>query len=134
MVNTVDVRQIFAGKRYDIFHLQCRADGGVGVEEAAVLKVDISTFADGNGNVANYTSIDRIEYSIGGITTVRLDWDHTADDEIATLAGTGVMDWASVGGNVDPRSAGGTGDILLTTAGMTANGGYDITLYLRFKA
>jgi hypothetical protein len=131
MADTVDVKQIFAGTRWDVFHLINRSDG---TGEAAVTKVDISTFTTGAGDVATYSSIDRIEYSVFGFNHVALLWDHTTDDEIAVLAAQGTMDWSMLGGNIDPRSGGGTGDILLTTNGGAAGSGYDITIYLRFKA
>ena len=65
---------------------------------------------------------------------VRLLWDHDTDDEIATLSGGGAFDWSSIGGLTDPRSAGGTGDVLLTTNGHTAGDSYDITIYYIAKA
>jgi hypothetical protein len=39
--------------------------------------------------------------------------------------------YSRLAGLKDPRSAGGTGDILLTTAGTTSGQTYDITLWLR---
>lgn len=131
MADTVDTKQLFAGKRYDIFKLTSRSDG---TGESGVTKVDISTFTTAAGETATYSAIDRIEYNVWGFNYVALLWDHTTDDEIAVLSGQGAMDWSAVGGNVDPRSSGGTGDILLTTSGTMANSGYDITLYVRFKA
>jgi hypothetical protein len=66
--------------------------------------------------------------------TVRLDWDHTADDELATLGGAGALDWSATGGIIDPRSTGGTGDILLTTNAASSGDTYDITIYARLKS
>jgi hypothetical protein len=131
MADTVDVKTLFGGKRYKMFHLTNQSDG---TGEAAVTKVDISTLTDPVGAVCTYTAIDRIEYSVFGMNYVTLAWDHTTDDEIAVLSGQGVMDWSQLGGNVDPRTAGGTGDILLTTNGAAAGAGYDITLYVKPKA
>lgn len=131
MVDTVDVKTLFNGIKYKVFHLVNRSDG---TGEVAVQKVDISTFTDPTGKPATYSVIDRIDYSVG-VGRVDLLWDHTTDDEIATLTGQGCMDWSQTGGNVDPRSAGDTGDIMLTASGFAATGsGYDITLYVRMKA
>lgn len=131
MTDTVDVKTIFGGRRNRIIHLTNQSDS---TGESGVVKVDISALTDPNGNVATYSAVDRIEYSVWGMNYVTLAWDHTTDDEIAVLSGQGVMDWSQAGGNVDPRSTGGTGDIILTTDGATDGGGYDITLYVRPKA
>lgn len=131
MADTVDVKHLYNGKRWDVFHLQNRSDG---TGESAVAKVDISTFTCVDGSTPTYSSVERIEYSVWGFNYVLLAWDHTTDDEIATLSGQGVMDWSNLGGNIDPRTTGDTGDIKLTTSGTTANSGYDITVYLRFKS
>jgi hypothetical protein len=132
MVDLVDVKLLFNGKgRYKIYHLTNQSDG---TGEAGVAKVDISTLLDPKGNVCTYTAIDRIEYSVFGMNYVTLVWDHTTDDEIAVLSGQGAMDWSQLGGNVDPRTAGGTGDILLTTDGAADGAGYDISIFVRCKA
>jgi len=130
MADAVDVKTIHNG-RYFIVALQNRSDA---TGETNVTKVDISTLTDRAGRTALYCAVDRIEYSVFGMSHVRLNWDHTTPDEIATLFGQGVIDASGEGGRVDPRSAGGTGDILLSTIGAVAGGGYDMTLYLRPKA
>jgi hypothetical protein len=97
--------------------------------EAAVTKVDISTLVNAHGQEVTRTIVKKIQWSIQGFTSVRLFWDHTTDDEIAVLSsGVGMMDWTQYGGLHDPASTGGTGDILLTTAGAAANATYMITL------
>lgn len=131
MADTVDVKTTFNGRKHKVFSLQNRSDG---TGESAVQKVDISTFTDPVGNTATYSAVDRIVWSVWGFNYVLLEWDHTTNDEIATLSGQGDADWSAVGGRVDPRTSGDTGDVLLTTSGTTANSGYDITLYLRPKA
>lgn len=130
MADTVDTKVINRGKRYYVVHLQNRSDG---TGESGVTKVDISTLTNAAGATATYSVVDRIEYSVWGFNHVRLDWDHTTDDEIATLSGQGIIDWQPAGGNVDPKTSGGTGDILLTTNGGASGSGYDITLWIRLK-
>jgi hypothetical protein len=130
MVDAVDTRVIRnANGRYTV-ELQNRSDG---TGESAVVKVDISALLNHNGATATYTSIERIDYAVWGFNHVRLDWDHTTDDEIATLAGNGVIDWTYEGGKVDPKSSGGTGDILLTTNGGASGSGYDLLIRLKLK-
>lgn len=128
MADTVNTTVIHQGRHY-VVNWQNRSDG---TGESGVAKLDISTLTKLNGSIPTYTVVDRLEWSISGMT-VRLDWDHTTDDELATLSGTGSFDWSSLGGKVDPKSAGGTGDILLTTNGQAAGATYDITAWVRLK-
>jgi len=131
MADTVDVRPLFVGVRRVAYRFTNVSDG---TGEAAVTKVDISTLVGPDGRSApTRTVIEQIEWSIQGFTSVRLFWDHTADDEIAVLSGAGFKDFRDVGGMADPASAGDTGDIKLTTAGNAANATYDITLVMRLK-
>ncbi len=131
MVDTVDVRPLFIGAQRVAYRLTNISDG---TGESAVVKVDISTLI-GPDNIAapTRTVVEQIEWSIQGFSSIRLFWDHTTDDEIAVLAGAGFKDYRSVGGLCDPGSSGGTGDVLLTTAGNAANATYDITIVLRLK-
>lgn len=127
-VNVQVVRQ--NGRRY-VVHLTSVSDG---TGESNVVKVDISTLKLVDGvTVPTYTAIEYIEYSVSA-GYVLLEWDHTTDDEIAVLSGQGSMDWTPYGGLVDPRSTGGTGDILLSTSGFASGDTYDITIQLRLKA
>jgi hypothetical protein len=128
MADTVDTKVIGQGRHY-VVRWQNRSDG---TGETGVNKLDISTLTSITGQVPTYTVFDRLEWAISGMT-VRLDWNHTTDDEIATLSGTGSFDWSSVGGNADPKSAGDTGDVLLTTIGHAAGSTYDITAWIRLK-
>lgn len=138
MANTVDTKTLFNGRRTKVFHLF----GDIDTAESDVAKIDISAFTTSVGAIATYTAIDKIEYSVSGVGFVALEWDHTTDDEIAVLAGQGCIDWTPMGGNIDPRTAGGTGDILLTTVSGNAGAAigvnnrlsYDITIYVRMKA
>ena len=128
MADTVDTKIVYQGPRYYVVRLQNVSDG---TGESGVTKVTISGLTQG-GFTPTSTAIDRIEYNINGMV-VKLYWDHTTDDEIATLSGNGVCDWSIEGGNVDPGSAGGTGNILLSTAGAASGDTYDITLWIRPK-
>lgn len=102
--------------------------------ESAVVKVDKSTLVASNGLEPQDLVIDEIEWSIQGFTSVRLFWHHTANDEAVVLGtGSGFRTFWPSGGLKDPRSAGGTGDILLTTAGAASGATYDIVLNCRLR-
>lgn len=133
MADTVDTLTIRNAVRLNgklVVRLTNESDG---TGESGVTKVDISTFTTPAGSAATYSVVERIDYQVNGFNYVTLRWDHTTDDEIAVLAGNGVLDLTRQGGRVDPKSTGGTGDILLTTDGAVDGASYDITLYLKLK-
>lgn len=124
---------------HHIIHLTNVSDG---TGEAAVVKVDKSAIAvAGDGAEANSLDIEQCRWAIQGFTSVRILWDHTTDDTALVLCGNGYEDFrldADSRGSLttipalnDPRTTGGTGDILLTTAGAVSGATYDITLFLR---
>lgn len=142
MVDAVTVDKVYgpdtaaAGRGRYVYHLTNISDG---TGEADVAKVDISTlFAPPERNnvavVPTYTNIEAITWSVSGSGYVLLEWDGTADDTIAVLTGEGQINWLPVGGKVDPQSAGGTGDILLSFVGPASGDGYDITIWFRTKS
>ena len=132
MADTVTTEYLYSGQHRKVLHCTNISDAS---GETSVIKADISTLTFNFGKVPTYTAVDMIDYNIQGFTSVRLFWDHTADDEIAILpAGQGTIDWNAVGGKTDPRTSGGTGDILLTTAGAASGATYDLTIYFRPKA
>lgn len=104
-----------------------------GTGESAVIKLDKSTFADFKGEEPRMLVIDMMKWSIQGFASVRLFWDHTTDDEIAILSGNGERSYWEDGGLKDPISAGGTGDVLLTTNGNVSGATYDIELSVRLE-
>jgi hypothetical protein len=70
-----------------------------------------------------------------GVTRVDLEWDATTDDEIISFGAQydvafdlGLLELK------DPISAGNTGDILITTKGMAANGGLLIIATFKVRA
>jgi len=135
-VTTTVLRNDGQSNKY-VVHLTSVSDG---TGETAVIKVDISTLTVRGGEAGapavpcTYTSVEKIEYNVSGMT-VKLAWDHTTDDTIAALGdGSGCISFKREGGKVDPRSAGGTGDIVLTTTGHTLGDTYDIILHLKLKA
>lgn len=130
MADTVNVQTTFAGQYRRVVRLTNESDG---TGESAVAKVDISGLTDSNGNTCTYTTVDYIEYAVSDGYVV-LEWNHTAPDEIAVLSGNGLIDLRDSGGATDPQSAGGTGDIQVTTDGFVDGSSYDITIGFRPKS
>ena len=113
---------------------------GDGTGESAVVKADKSAIAAAtDGAEAASLDIEQVRWAIQGFTSVRILWDHTTDDVGLVLTGSGYDDFRgevgmrgyNTGALKDPRSSGGTGDILLTTNGGSSGATYDITLVLR---
>lgn len=125
------------GQVYYGIHLTNISDG---TGESAVVKVDKSTLLASDGAEPASLDIVSARWAIQGFTSVRILWDHTTDDTALALSGSGYDDFTGFDadstpkGLADPRSSGGTGDILLTTAGAAANATYDITLWLKKSA
>lgn len=99
--------------------------------ESAVAKIDKSAFVAPDG--AEPASIDIVSarWNISGFSSIRLHWDHTTDDTALLLTGNGYDNWEEDGLLRDPRSTGGTGDLLLTSSGAASGAVYDITLEVR---
>lgn len=107
--------------------------------ESAVVKADKSAYTARDGAEPASLDILTVRWNIQGFTSVRLLWDHTTDDVAMALSGSGFDDFSRVGpsnlsydgSRNDPRSAGDTGDLLLTTAGAISGATYDITIWLK---
>ena len=129
MVDVVNTIYISKGPRYATVRLTNISDG---TGEVAVKKVDISALTVGPGPVVpTMLSVKEIQWTIQGFTSIRLYWDHTSPDILDVLAaGNGYIEYGMLGMLNDPASAGGTGSILLTTAGAVSDATYDITLVL----
>lgn len=133
MADAVTTNTITNGYDKLCVHLTNISDG---TGESAVVKVDKSTFLARDGAEPASMDIEQIRWNIQGFTSVRLLWDHTTDDVAMLLNGNGYEDFRgdterAPKGLADPRSSGGTGDILLTTAGAVSGATYDITLWLK---
>lgn len=130
MADTVASNVIFNGSQRYAVQLTNISDG---TGESGVTKVDISTLTGPQNVAPTAVTLEEVLWDIQGFTSVRLYWDHTTDDLMKVLSGSGYHDYSKAGGLHDPRSAGGTGDILLTTDGAGVGSTYDITLVLRLE-
>lgn len=130
MADTVTSNVVFQGRRKYAIELTCISDG---TGETDVVKIDISALLLSNGLAPTYTAIDEIAWDVQGFTSIKLAWDHTTDDTIMVMSGRGSVSYAHLGYLFDPRSAGGTGDILLTSNGAAANATYTITIVIQLR-
>jgi len=133
MPDAVTTNVIFKGTRKLTYHLTNVSDGS---GETAVAKVDLSALLPINGVPPTSVTILAVTWTMVGFTKITFFWDHTTDDLAFTLvAPGGFMDFTQQGaGLADPESAGGTGDLLLTTAGAVSGAAYDITLEMLLKS
>lgn len=109
-----------------------------GTGESAVVKADKSAIAVASDG-AEAASLDLIyaKWSCVGMQ-VKLLWDHNTDDLAMILDNQGEENFsapsAGTGGRfsgrklADPRSTGGTGDVLLTTVGHSSGDTYYMKL------
>jgi|SRR6185369_1515586 len=100
-----------------------------GTGESNVVKIDISTLP----GAPTYTAIEEVNWSIGGFTFVKISFDHNTDDTGMVLTGRGAVSYKDLSYLFDPRSTGGTGDILFTTAGSATNNNYTISLVIQLR-
>lgn len=137
MADAVVVTTLLETKSQLVVHLTNVSDG---TGEAAVKKVDKSTFLAPDGAEPAVLNIERVDFNIQGFSNIKLLYDHTTDDLACVLCGVGsrdflgkeqIMDVVGTPGITDPKSAGGTGDIMLTAPAGATTGTYDITLWLR---
>lgn len=127
MADTVDTQVLQTNGRFHITKLINISDG---TGESLVTKVDITTLKNWQGQTCTRTRVREIYFNIQGFASVRLYWDHTTDDEIAVLSGSGYIDATAINGFPDPSTAGGNGNILLTTNGGGLGSTYTIILVL----
>jgi hypothetical protein len=129
MADTVTSNVLFTGAGKHTLLLTNICDG---TGEANVVKVDKSAFTNRFGGTVGPLRILKCKWNMQGFTYVRLHWDHDADDTAMVLSGDGEMCFNKAGGLKDPGSAGGTGDLLLSTVGHTAGDTYTIMLSIGF--
>ena len=103
-------------------------------DETDTIVIDKSTLAGPDGIEPGSIRIDEITWAVGpGFDYVLLEWDHTTDDVVDYFQGQGFMDYGIYGGKDDPASAGGTGDLILTTSGGAAGDSYSFLIKCRLK-
>lgn len=138
MADAVATRVIVDNGTHYVAHFTNLSDG---TGESAVVKVDRSAIAvASDGGEAATLSIEKVVWACDGMA-VRILFDHTTDDLVLALSGSGSLDLKGdhktvpglnkLLGITDPNSSGGTGDVLFTTSGHSSGDTYNITLFLR---
>jgi len=135
MADAVTVSVLGQTSTHVLVHLTNISDG---TGESAVVKLDKSALVASDGAEPASLDIEKVSWNCDGMA-VKLLWDHTTDDLALALSGSGSMDFTgsdieTVPGACrlkDPRSTGGTGDLLLTTVGHTAGDTYNVLLQIR---
>jgi len=126
VTTNVYFNQTAGTRRYGV-HLTCVSDG---TGESAVVKIDKSTLKNAFGVEPSILKVASIRWSVQGFSYVKLLTDHTTDDTLFLLAGAGYDNFENASYLPDPNSVGGTGDLLLTSAGAASGAIYDITIEL----
>lgn len=111
-----------------ILHLTAICEGQSCGEESDVVKLDISELRKIGGTVPTRTVVEKIEWDISGLSNVLLEWDRAPDAIIAVLSGRGKIEH-----DITDQGDDLTGDILLTSDGMSDGSSYDIVLSVRLK-
>ena len=132
MADTVTLTTLMQTKKRLVVAVNYISDG-TGVTDTVI--VDKSAFTGLDGTEPGKFVVESIQYTTDGVK-LRLEFEHTTDDPIAMLSGQGFLDFSSDGmyqGFVDPASAGGTGDIVMTSIDHTSGDQATIILFLRKK-
>lgn len=128
MADTVDKVVLEDGQRNHVIRITNKSDG---TGESAVVKADLSAVSDMGVGPADSFAVEYIEYDVQGFTRVDLEFDATANDEIASISGQGYLPFDPP--LSDPKSTGYTGDVVLTTQGAVSGASYTIVLGLKKK-
>lgn len=125
MANASAIQNIQDGNRNAVVKLTGVLDTS---NQASTTVVDVSALIPAAAAVL----VERIDYDVSSQLAVKLSWDATTDDVLATLTGQGNMCFDKQGGLNNPRSTGWNGDILLETTGWASGiQTYTIVLTLR---
>jgi hypothetical protein len=101
-------------------------------DETNTVIIDLSAKTGPLGAAPSKIRVDEVWWTINGFNSVTLSFDRTADVILDYFSGGGYMDFRSYGGKID-NGSGGTGDLLLTTAGGEDGGSYSFIISGRFK-
>ena len=121
-------KTVFDGDRKAINKATSHGDAAA----AGTVFVDASALTAGRTAVS--FAIEEIWYSVQGFEYLKLEFDATTNVLINMLTGDGYMDFRQMGGLVDPRATGTTGDIIYETeAAGAGTDSFDITIVVRKK-
>jgi hypothetical protein len=121
---------VFSGKNIRIVNVTGFFDSA---DETDTVVIDKSALVGPDGTEPGSIKVEEITWTVNGFNYVLLEWEHTTDDQIGYYQGSGYLNYLPFGGKNDPETAGGTGDIVLTTNGGVAGGSYTMLIALRLK-
>lgn len=125
MADTVAVHHLRASGAERYAFLTGISDG---VGETGAIKIDKSTLSL-NGAEPTLIGIRRIRSNIQGYSSLRLYWDRATDVLICPLT-SGSMEWDFTDSvSFDDPGTGGTGDVILTSAGQFSGSTYGIHIW-----
>lgn len=101
-------------------------------DETNTVLIDLSTKTGPLGAAPSKIKLEEVWWTINGFNYVLLSFDRGTDVTIDYYAGQGYMDYKPYGGKID-NGIGGTGDLLLSTAGGASGGNYSFIIVGRFK-
>jgi hypothetical protein len=129
MADTVTNQSLYSpgSSRRVVLHLTGISDG---TGESAVTKFNLANFTDTNGVAPTVVKICSARWNVQGYSYIKLTCDHTSATTLMVLTQNGYDNFEEWGFLKDPGSAGGTGNLLLTSVGAAAGASYDITLEL----
>lgn len=117
MANTVDIQTINDGDRNYVIKVYLASDGVTGELAASTLVT-----ASGLNGIPDTLKLVRVHSALTGFQAT-LYWDATTDDPLIHLSADAIeADFKHFGGIPNPKSAGYTGNVNITTTGFTAAG------------
>lgn len=148
MADTVTISTVQLTQKEVYIHLTGQSDGSGETAVNKVIRTDYLIPPLGPGTAGNALinpvslDIEYVRWNMQGYTAIQLLWNHTTPVTAMFLNANGIEDYTQrdnmlrdtrrTGGLLDPRTAGGSGNIQLTTIGATSGGTYDITIGVKF--
>lgn len=127
---STDVRTVYESDRW--LRVVLQNDGTD--ESTATQKIDKSGTTGPDGSETGTLALWEAAWDVSGFNWVKALWDHSTDDEILTMSGSGAISYESIGGKDDPESSGGTGDIMIQTDGTGSTVAYHVELLFKKKS
>jgi len=125
MADTVTTNVVFDGDRRYAVQLMGKSDG---TGETAVAKILASSLTAPNGEPLSYLTLREAVWDVQGYSSIELFFDATADQPMLKMSLQGFKTFDAFGGLVDPKAAGFTGNVNLTSNGAALGATYDICL------
>ncbi|MFW7267790.1 hypothetical protein ACMAUO_07435 [Gluconacetobacter sp. Hr-1-5] len=126
MADVTTVQVIANGPRNLVLRVTDVSDG-TGLAAMKIVDAQSMAFAVGGQVPGVHLTVRRIAYDVHGMVA-RLQWEATDPVDLATLSGFGHLDFRRFQGVPNPKAAGATGSILLTTMGAGAGSAVTIVL------